>query len=103
MNRFVLTVLILLYCVRCFPQQRQDTLAVFKSNDSLSVPLLDITDSSRIAKSDVDAPIRYTAKDSLIYDLKNKKVFLYNEAQLIYKDLKLDAGRINVNEESQTL
>ena len=103
MNRFVLIFTILLYCVRCFPQQRQDTLAVFKSNDSLSVPLPDITDTSRIAKSDVDAPIRYTAKDSLIYDLKNKKVFLYNEAQLIYKDLKLDAGRINVNEESQTL
>ena len=103
MNRFVLIFTILLYCVRCFPQQRQDTLAVFKSNDSLSIPLPDITDTSRIAKSDVDAPIRYTAKDSLIYDLKNKKVFLYNEAQLIYKDLKLDAGRINVNEESQTL
>lgn len=103
MNRFVLIIFIFLYCIKCFPQQRQDTLAVFKSNDSLSLPAADYTDTSRIAKSDVDAPIIYTAKDSLIYDLKNKKVYLYNEAQLVYKDLKLDAGRINMDEDSQTL
>lgn len=103
MNRFVLIITILFYCVKCFPQQRTDTLAVFKSNDSLSMSVPDKTDTSRIAKSDVDAPISYTAKDSLIYDLKNKKVFLYNEAQLIYKDLKLNAGRINMDEDSQTL
>ncbi|MDZ4711647.1 MAG: putative LPS assembly protein LptD [bacterium] len=76
--------------------------SVFINTDSLNIPAT--TDSSaRIADSDIDAVISYSAKDSLIYDLKNKKVFLYNESKLTYKDLKLDAGRIIMNQETQVL
>lgn len=62
-----------------------------------------VIDTSRVADSEIDAPIKYSAKDSLVYDLTGKKVFLYDEAKVTYKDLKLDAGRIIVNQETEEL
>jgi len=60
-------------------------------------------DSTRRVNNGTDAVINYSAADSIVYDLKSKKIFLYNKAKLVYKDLKLDAGRITVEQESQTL
>jgi lipopolysaccharide assembly outer membrane protein LptD (OstA) len=114
MNKFVFIFIIFSAIIcsnNCFSQSDGDSLNLFQvseagqdsiltSKDSVSNMFLD---SSKIAKSGVDAVINYTAKDSLVYDLKSKKVYLYNDAKLTYKDLKLDAGRIRIDQETQIL
>jgi len=55
------------------------------------------------AKNEIDDIITYKATDSIVFDLINKKMYLYNEAQLIYKDLKLNSGLIIFNQDVQTL
>ncbi|MBK8981292.1 MAG: LPS-assembly protein LptD [Ignavibacteria bacterium] len=77
-----------------------DSLKIISNTDSLSSLTLD---TSRIAESDIDAVIEYTGKDSIVYDLKNKKVYIYNQGILIYKDLRLEAGKIVIDQETQLL
>lgn len=103
MKRYFFIFIILIHGKFCISQTFGDSLNVKTVPDTNFTPTSDVIDSNRIADSDVDAIINYSAKDSLIYDLKNKKVFLYNDSKLTYKDLKLDAGRITVNQESLTL
>jgi len=103
MKKFVFIFIILVSTDVCFSQIFSDSLRIKTIPDSSSNPASNIIDSGRIADSDVDAVINYSAKDSLVYDLKNKKVYLYNEAKLAYKDLKLDAGRITIDQESLKL
>ena len=62
--------------------------------DSLSVPL---------AKDSLDAPISYGAEDSMVLDIPNKRVFLFNQATTDYKDLKLKSGIIVMDQTSQVL
>ncbi|MCY7363374.1 MAG: LPS-assembly protein LptD, partial [Ignavibacteria bacterium] len=100
MYKIVLIYVSLLICVNCFSQSGKDSLNLISRQDS---SVRNISDTNKIAKSDVDAIINYSAKDSLVYDMINKKVYLYNEAKLTYKDLKLDAGRIRIDQETQIL
>lgn len=51
-------------------------------------------DTSRQVVSDIDDIISYVAEDSVIFDITEQKVYLYNKAEVIYKDLKLNAGII---------
>lgn len=51
-------------------------------------------DTSRQVVSDIDDIISYVAEDSVIFDITGQKVYLYNKAEVIYKDLKLNAGII---------
>ncbi|MBK8550793.1 MAG: LPS-assembly protein LptD [Ignavibacteria bacterium] len=103
MSRFFFIIIFLFISGTCFSQEFPDSLNVKNENDTLISTLNNPLDTSKIARSDIDAIINYSAKDSLIYDLKNKKVYLYNESELTYKDLKLDAGVITVNQETMIL
>jgi LPS-assembly protein len=62
--------------------------------DSLSMPL---------AKDSLDAPITYAAEDSMIVDIPNKRVLLYDQAATNYKTMKLKSGEIVMDQSSQTL
>lgn len=86
--------------VRDTSKKSADTLFKITEPDTL---VNKINDTIKTPDSGVDAVINYSAEDSIVYDLKSKKINLYNEAQLTYKDLKLNAGRITVDEETQTL
>ena len=111
MKRIIFIFIFLCSAKMCFSQRNADSLelknqtdSVFKNQtDSVLIDNSGILDTSKQVKSDIDAPINYEAKDSLVYDLKNNKVFLYNDAMLTYKDLKLEAGRITVDQETQIL
>ena len=101
---FIFSVLLfLVISADSLSQISRDSLKTVSEPDSAVKPVFISSDSIPKADSDVDAVINYTAKDSLVYDLKNKKVYLYNEAILTYKDLKLDAGRISIDEDTQIL
>jgi len=56
-----------------------------------------MTDTIYIDESAIDAPIIYSAKDSIYTDLKNKQIHLYNEAQVDNGEVKLKAGYILID------
>lgn len=45
--------------------------------------------------SDIKSKIDYEATDSIIYDLVNKKMYLYNNSKVKYEDINIDAYYIN--------
>lgn len=45
----------------------------------------------------MDAPIDYYAKDSIIYDIIQKKMFLYGDASVVYKDITVRGGLVIFN------
>ena len=49
-----------------------------------------VTFNIPISKDTIDAPVVYTAKDSIVYDIEEKKVHLYGEATAKYKDITLN-------------
>lgn len=73
--------------------------------DSLGVSdsLEYVIDTTRQVKSDIDDVINYSANDSVVFDLKENKMFLFDQAELTYKDLKLNAGIIVVDRETEFL
>ncbi len=48
-------------------------------------------------KNALDAPFNYDAKDSIIFDLKHKMVYLYGTAEVKYKDIDLKADYISID------
>ncbi len=80
-----------------------DTLSIAKDttelslNDSLQVdsnripsPKIDVS----VSKDALDDPIEYAAKDSIIYDIINKKILLYGDASVSYTTISLNANHI---------
>jgi len=66
--------------------------------DSLSkASLSNIPDGVIISADAIEAEIAYDARDSIIYDLLEKKIYLYGEASVVYEDLDLKAGFIIVD------
>lgn len=59
-------------------------------SDSLSLN----TATIKYSKDSLDAPINYDARDSMILDIKNKKVHLYGAAMVTYTTLELKADYI---------
>lgn len=47
--------------------------------------------------SDLKSPITYNATDSMVFDMVNQKAYLYNNAVVVYEDVKLEAGYIELD------
>ena len=58
------------------------------------------TDSVKKREPGIDAPIEYTAEDSLVYDAETGLAFLFGKAKVNYQDMQLDAGKITMNMDS---
>lgn len=80
-----------------------DTLP-FLQSDSLRYPLKDtlIIGDSLVnkGKDKLEAKVERSASDSIIQDLKNKKVYLYGNALVVYGDIKLEADYIEFSFET---
>ena len=79
-------------------------------SDSLIVADTIATDTSVVgkptaeaSKSDVETTINYNARDSLYFNVKDKKLFLYGETHIDYGDIQLEAERTEVNWNNRTL
>ncbi|KAF0130828.1 MAG: OstA family protein [Bacteroidetes bacterium] len=79
-----------------------DTLPVVSDSLKMSVPdSLVVSDSlAKKAKTTLEAKVERTANDSIIQDLKNKKVYLYGNAVVTYGDIKLEAAYIEFSFET---
>ncbi|MCX2744997.1 putative LPS assembly protein LptD [Mangrovivirga sp. M17] len=70
------------------------------SSDTLQVSLNDSLVSN---PSGLSGEIKYFAKDSTIMDIISNKVYLYNDAWITYEDIRLEADRIVIDYEEQSL
>jgi len=81
--------------------------------DSLSITINDslITSNSLIisdslekkSNNDIDAVVFANAKDSLIFQVKNKEMYLYGDGDIKYKKTTLTSGNIKINFETSEL
>ncbi|MCX7833017.1 MAG: putative LPS assembly protein LptD [Ignavibacteria bacterium] len=77
----------------------------FSQTDTVNTKdtLLNKIDTSKQVISDIEDIIYYSAEDSAIFDIDSQIVYLYNKAILEYKDLKLQAGVIIYNRNTNIL
>ncbi|NJK86779.1 MAG: LPS-assembly protein LptD [Bacteroidales bacterium] len=64
-------------------------------NNQIDSLVTDTTKAKRPKKaSPIEAPVTYNAKDSMDISVKEQKLYLYGEAQVIYQDIELTADYI---------
>jgi hypothetical protein len=66
-----------------------------------AVPPDTLHDTGR--KEAVDAPVTYSADDSILYSITDQKVYLHNSGHIEYKSIKLDAAYIEFNMGSEAV
>ena len=97
--RFFISILVIVFTLKAqtdFNNEPADSLVnrlITESSDSLAVS--DTTKSGN--KIDIDAVIYSKSSDSLRFDLTSKKMFLYGDSELKYKNATLQSGQIEVN------
>lgn len=67
------------------------------------VPISDTVKKNSQRESEIDAIVRYSAVDSIVFDITDEKIYLYNNAELLYRDYKLKAARIILYRESSVM
>ena len=74
-----------------FTRARQDSISLV--NDSIP---LDPRNNANVkySKDGIEAQIDYSARDSIVYDLNNKKIYLYGDAKVNYTFLSMEASHI---------
>jgi lipopolysaccharide assembly outer membrane protein LptD (OstA) len=94
----ILSILFLIIASTVFSQQNIDSL--------LYTPLPDttkkITDTT-VSDNGLDDIIEYSAKDSAVFDIEGKKLYLYNDAVLKHKEYTLKAARIILYRETSIM
>jgi len=76
-----------------YSQSDNSSDTVSNSSDTLKIDPLD----SLKSQSDINGIINYTATDSAVFDFKTDKLYLYNNAEVTYQDLKLNSGIIIID------
>ncbi len=56
-----------------------------------------------ISPDALTSTVEYSAKDSIVFDLENKKIYLYGTASVGYEAITLDAARITIQTDSNTV
>ncbi|MBN2521484.1 MAG: LPS-assembly protein LptD, partial [Bacteroidales bacterium] len=79
--------------VYIFSTQDIDSLSV---NDTLTNDTLKRKEK-RKSKNILDSPIDYSAEDSILFSLDNKKVFLYGNSVITYQDMELKSAFIELD------
>lgn len=79
---------------------RRDTVIDFgvAKNDTLAADTA--RNDSAKKKDPLDAPVVYSASDSITYDAESRKAFLYGDGNVKYENMELKAERIEMNMDS---
>ena len=97
MYRYLILAIFLFTAPEIISQEPTDSVLYVPINDSL------IKKDTTKPKSDIDAVIDYSAKDSAIFDLTGDKLFLYGDGDLKYKEFELKAARVILYRESSIM
>ena len=78
-------------------------------NDSMatnSIPnneVMELTIDSFISKDALESRVTYKAKDSIRFDMKNQKMYLFGESEIYYEDIELKAEEIESDLDSNVV
>ena len=73
---------------------------IVKSDSIVPIDSVSIVKTEKIIQLSPDslkAPLQYNAKDSMIYDFIQKKIFLYGTAEVVYENYEIKAGYIELD------
>src|SRR5947208_999457 len=73
----------------------QDTLTKTLPGDSNHAAVH--PDTLRVSPSAISSEVKYSARDSIVFDLENKMAYLYGNTKLSYQDITLEAGFTTIN------
>ncbi|MGH2552703.1 MAG: putative LPS assembly protein LptD, partial [Chitinophagaceae bacterium] len=59
------------------------------------------TFSLKISKDSLDAPLKYSAADSVVVLIQDKKILMYGKTRTDYKDITLTAPKVEVDQQTQ--
>jgi hypothetical protein len=76
-------------------QPAPDTTDLIIISDSIEISTDTLHDAGE--KQAIDAPVDYKARDSIVYSIREQKVYLYGEATIQYGDITLNADYIEFN------
>lgn len=71
------------------------------SPDSITALRRDSTATLPISSGGIDKQVKYMATDSIVYDVKNKKIHLYTNAAIAQASTELSAARITIDQSSK--
>mgnify|MGYP001597844220 CR=1 FL=1 len=81
--------------------QKQDSIPHLRENDSTRRMVKVDTFDLKISKDSIDAPVDYSAADSMVLDVATKKIYLYGKTDVKYKDVHLTAPEIAFDQQTQ--
>lgn len=68
-----------------------------------TIPVQDTITKKGTDSDELRSQVKYSAKDTIRFDIDRDKVFLYKEAEITYENMNLKAGRIDIDWETRTL
>lgn len=77
-----------------------DTTKLPVKDSSVLIEKVD-TFSLKISKDSLDAPLKYSAEDSVVVLIQDKKILLYGKTKTDYKDIVLKAPKVEVDQQTQ--
>lgn len=99
--RVLLKIFFLTYCIIHVNGQTADT--INHVSDSLSRGVDSVAIQPVPTEEDIKDPVKYSAKDSIVFDMDQKVVHLYGDAQVEYQKISLKAAYIAFNMNEQTV
>lgn len=74
-------------------------LAIYHYNKAIEDSLA-LDSANRRRKNGIDAPVKYSAEDSLVYEGATGRAYLYGNSHVEYQDMDLQSDRINMSMDS---
>jgi hypothetical protein len=95
---FILAFILLFFDNIIYAQKTLSKDSIIQFNDSLSLS------KKKTNKTEpIKSKIKYNAKDSILFDMIDKKVFLYGSAEIYYEKIVLKASYIEINFEDNSV
>ncbi|HPI20350.1 MAG TPA: putative LPS assembly protein LptD [Candidatus Kapabacteria bacterium] len=101
--RAVLHIFFLLFFVGIASSQTDSTIIINHSQISINASEIDTTINKKKSKSGIDSIIQFSAKDTVRFLFKTKKMQMQGNAKLHYKTQKLNADYIEIDFNESTL
>ena len=77
-------------------------LAIYHHNKAIDDSIR--ADSMMRARSNgIDAPVKYSAEDSLVYDAESSTAYLYGNSKVDYENMKLTSDKVHMNLDKSTV
>ncbi len=97
---FIIFVFIFPYCGII---QAQDTIVKKDSITEKDSITFTVTPKHKTSSDALEAKVEYTCTDSMIFNIKDQKVFLYRDAEIKYQNITLTAAYVEINFEKNTI